>query len=390
MTEPLEARSKPKAKSLPLKWLGGAAILVAIAVVAFGVLSRASDDRALRAISAEAALPSVAVVTPTRVDAANGLVLPGVIQALNSAPIHARTNGYVKAWLADIGDTVRAGQVLAVLSAPELDEQLAVARAEYQTAQANEALARNTADRWKALLARGVASQQATDERVGEHAAAASVASARLADVRRLEAQRGFTRLVAPFSGVITSRSAQMGSLVSAGATSSEPLFTVSDTHRVRVFVNVPQALSARLKTGTTATLRVPEHPDRTFELVVTRSAGSVDTRSGTVLVELQTDNASGDLKPGAYAQVAFSSLAAANSLHVPATSLLFTSDGPVVAVVGPDNRIALRAITIGQDAGKTVEVLTGVEAGARIVNNPPDALSQGDRVRVEMSKPTA
>ncbi|PZT98202.1 MAG: efflux RND transporter periplasmic adaptor subunit [Brevundimonas sp.] len=380
MPEPLEVGSKPKV--LTLKRLGIGAVLAALAVVAFGVSTRASNDRDLKAISTDIALPTVAVVRPQKVSAEDGLILPGVIQALNSAPIHARTNGYVRAWFVDIGDVVSAGQTLAVLAAPELDEQLAVARAEYQTAQANENLARTTADRWKALLARGVVSQQATDEKVGDYAAVAAVANARLADMRRLEAQRGFTRLQAPFSGVITSRSAQVGALVAAGATTAEPLFTVSDTHRVRIYVNVPQSLSASLRIGTAAKMRLPEYPDREFDMVVTRSADSVDVRSGTVLVELQTANPKCELKPGAYAQVEFSDLEVGDSLHVPATALLFTSEGPVVAVLGPDNRVSIHAVRIGRDTGKTVEILAGVDEDARVVDNPPDAMAQGDKVR--------
>jgi RND family efflux transporter MFP subunit len=381
MPEPSKDGSKPK--GLTLKHVGAGAVVLALVVVAFGVSSRAANDRQLEATSTEVATPTVAVVRPKNQAGDDGFVLPGEIQALNSAPIHARTDGYVKSWLVDIGDTVSAGQTLAILTAPEVDEQLAASRAEYETAQANETLARSTAERWRLLLARNIVSQQAVDEKVGDQAAKTAVTNAARANIRRLEALRGFTRIQAPFAGVITSRSAQLGALVTANSASTEPLFTVSDIHRVRVYVNVPQSFSASLKTGMHAKMTVPEFPGREFDMELTRDAGAVDARSGTMLVELQTANPTGELKPGSYAQVEFSDLDVGTSLYLPATTLLFGADGPVVAVVGPDRRITIRPVTIGRDTGKTVEILAGIDENSQVVDNPPDAIAKGDLVRI-------
>jgi RND family efflux transporter MFP subunit len=322
-------------------------------------------------------------VTPVTNEGGEGLVLPGTIQAYNSAAINARTNGYVRRWLADIGDPVRAGQTLAILDAPEIDQRLAQAKADYQTTLANQRLAASTARRWQAMLAQDAVSQQEVDEKVGDLAAKTALANASLASVRELNALHGFTQLSAPFSGVVTSRSAQIGALVVAGNAASQPLFTVSDVHRMRIYVRVPQVYSSQIHKGMEATLSLPEFPGRTFKAALTRSANSVDAQSGAMLVELQADNSEGTLKPGAYAHVAFPIDGAGAGMRLPGSAILPAEDGPSVAVVGADGRVTLKRITIGRDEGKTVLVSVGVNRGDKVIDSPPDSIQTGDRVQI-------
>lgn len=368
-----------------LKRVGIGAAIVALLVVAAGTASRIGATNALRDTAAQAAIPTVAVVLPQAGTGAGTLVLPGNVQAYNSAAIYARTNGYVRRWLADIGDNVRAGQTLATLDAPEVDQQLAQAQADYQTALANQKLAGSTATRWNALLAEDAVSRQEADEKAGDLAARSALSNAALANVKRLRALQGFTRLTAPFDGVITSRAAQIGALVVAGNAASQPLFTVSDIHRMRVYVRVPQAYSAQLKAGMAAVLTLPEYPGRSFAATLTRSAGAVDAQSGAVLVELQADNPDRALKPGAFAQVRFSIGAGnGNSLTLPSSAILYGNDGPTVAVVGGGGRVTVRPVTIARDEGAVVVISGGVRRDERVIDTPPDAIQTGDKVKVQ------
>lgn len=367
-----------------LKRAGLIAGAIAIGVVAIGIATRGNTDRQLAQVAKDAAVPTVSIVRPTRGGDATDLVLPGNIQAFNSAPIFARTNGYVQRWLVDIGDSVRAGQVLAILDAPDVDQQLAQARADYQTAIANQRLAHTTADRWDTLLKKDAVSRQEYDEKAGDYAAKSAVANAQLANVRRLQAVQGFTRLTAPFAGVVTSRSAQIGALVTSGTAASQPLFTVSDIHRVRIYVRVPQNASAQVHPGQHAKLTVPEYPSRGFDATVARTAGAVDPQSGTVLVELQADNADQALKPGGYAQVSFAAATEAGALRLPGSAILFRESGPTVATVDANSRVKLIPVKLGRDQGKEVEILSGISGNERIADTPPDAIETGDQVKAE------
>jgi RND family efflux transporter MFP subunit len=278
--------------------------------------------------------------------------------------------------------------VLAVLDAPEVDQQFAAARADYQTALANQRLAATTSARWHAMLAQDAVSRQSADEKAGDLAARTAVSNAALANVKRLQALQGFTRLSAPFAGTVTSRSAQVGALVVAGNASSQPLFTVSDTHRMRIYVKVPQNYSADIAPGMAADLSLPEYPGRTFHAVLTRSAGAVDAQSGSVLVELQADNPDGALKPGAFAQVSFKvGGGGGNAVSVPGSAILYSNKGPSVVVVGQDNRVTVRPVSIARDEGATVLLSSGVARGERLVDTPPDAIQTGDRVHVQASE---
>jgi len=377
-----EAASSPKS----LKKIGIGAAAVALVVVGLGIGSRVRADQRLEAVATDNALPTVQVIRAEHSTKGEGLVLPGNIQALNSAALFARTNGYVRRWLVDIGDQVSAGQTMAIIDAPEVEQQLARAQADYQTALANQSLARTTAVRWDAMLAKDAVSKQEADEKRGDLAAKSAIANAQSANVRQLRALQGFTRITAPFAGIVTSRSAQVGGLIVAGNAAAQPLFTVSDVRRLRVYVRVPQGYSSQVQNGMHAKLTVPEYPGRTFDAVLTRWAGAVDPGSGSVLVELQVDNADRTLKPGAYAQVAFP-LSGANALTLPASALIVNQAGTAVATVDSGGRIRLKPITIARDEGSVVAISAGLTGNERVVDTPPDAIAEGDRVRV-MAKP--
>jgi RND family efflux transporter MFP subunit len=366
-----------------LKIGGVIGALVAIGVVATGIATRAGSEQRLAAWTAEQAVPNVTVIHPAAAAASDALRLPANLQALNSAPIYARTTGYVRRWLVDLGDPVRRGQVLAILDAPDVDQQLAAARADLQTARANQALAATTATRWSAMLAKDAVSKQETDEKQGDLAAKSAVTNAARANVARLQALTGFTRLVAPFDGVVTSRSTEIGALVVSGNASSTPLFTVADVSRIRAYVKVPQAFSGQIHPGMEVSLTLPEYAGRTFTATLTRTAGAVDPNSGTVLIELQAPNGDRALKPGSYAQASFPIHGAGGTVTLPPSALVIGAKGTQVAVIGPDGKAQLRTVTIGNDQGKVVEITAGLSASDRVIDNPPDSLQTGDAVKV-------
>ena len=368
--------------SRTLKRWGVIAALCALAIAAIGIISRIHSHDALRSTAAQAAIPDVAVVSPSRPQN-NPLVLPANIQAYNSAAIFARTNGYVSKWLVDIGQKVRAGQVLATLDAPDLDQQLAQARADYQTALANQRLAEITARRWTTMLAQDAVSRQESDEKTGDLEAKRALSNASLANVRRLLALEGFTRLTAPFSGVVSSRATQIGQLVVAGNAASVPLFTISDIHRMRIYVRVPQGQIAQVQAGATATITLPEYPGRKYTAALVHNSGAVDQQSGSVLVELQTDNSDSALKPGAFAEVSFDhNGGGSGDLTLPGSTVLYTNNGPAVVLVNGQGRVTVKLIKITRDAGATVSI-AGLSPNDRIIDSPPDSIRSGDLVRV-------
>lgn len=366
-----------------LKWVGIGAVVVAVGVVGAGIATRSHSEQRLAGWTAAQATPTVSVIHPKVAGSGSALTLPANLQALNSAPIFARTSGYVRKWYVDIGDNVRAGQTLAVLDAPEVDQQLLAARADLETARANQQLAASTATRWRNMLSKDAVSKQETDEKVGDLAAKTAVANAARANVSRVQYTQGFTRLIAPFSGVVTSRSTDIGALVTAGTAASTPLFTVSDVSRMRAYVRVPQSYSAQVHPGLHVALSLPEYVGRTFDAVLTRTAGAVDPSSGTVLVELQAANGDRALKPGAYAQASFPVAGVSGAMTLPASALLIGERGTQVALVGNDGKAHLKTIVIGQDRGETVEIRSGLTAADRVIDNPPDALAEGDAVTV-------
>lgn len=354
---------------------------VALVAAAVGIGTRTFGGRHRASEVQEAVIPTVQYILPQGGSSTNDLILPGNAQAWNSAAIYARTNGYLREWLADIGQKVRAGQPLAILDAPDLDQQLEQAKADYQTTLAQQALAGTTAKRWGTLLKADAVSQQEADEKAGDYKAKIAVANASLANVKRLQALEGFTRLRAPFAGTVTSRTAQIGALVVSGNSAALPLFTVSDVHRIRVYVRVPQSYSSQIHAGMHARLTVPEYPQRSFDAVLTKSSGAVDNSSGAVLVELQLDNPDEALKPGAFAQVSFPLGSANGTMRIPSSALIFAGNGTTVAVVDGDNRVVLKPVTIARDLGKQLEIASGLKPSDRVIDSPPDAIQAGDTV---------
>jgi len=366
-----------------LKRVGIVVGIGAIAIALTGVVWRHHEVGTESGVARSAAIDDVAVVHPAPAPPSDDLVLPGQIQAWNNAAINARTNGYVRQWLADIGDHVHAGQTLAVLDAPEVDQSLAQAQADYQTALANQHLSQTTAVRWAQLLSQDAVAKQENDEKQGDLAAKTALSNAALANVKRLRALQGFERVLAPFDGVVTSRSAQIGALVVTGNPSSQPLFTVADVHRMRIYVRVPQNYSAMLHDGMTATLELPEYPNKTFSAELVRSAGAVDVQSGSVLVQLQADNGDRLLKPGAFTQVHFRATGTTGALTLPGSAILYGTAGPSVAVVGANGAVAVRPIKIIRDDGNTVLVTGAIGAADRVIDSPPDAIHDSQQVRV-------
>jgi RND family efflux transporter MFP subunit len=377
-----ETAPPPANRTLKIVAIVGVALLLVLAIV--GILSRRHHEQSLKQTTDEAAVPIVSVFHPKPTTGTSQLILPGNVQAYSSAAVNARTNGYVRQWYADIGSRVKAGQLLAVIDAPEVEQQLAQAKADLQTVQANQNLAQTSATRWVALQKQDAVSQQETDERVGDLAARKAATNASAANVRRLQALIGFTRITAPFAGIVTSRATQIGQLVTSGNASAQPLFTVSDIRRVRIYVRVPQLYSAQVRPGMTVDLSLPEFAGRTFKATLTRTAEAVDQASGTELIELQAPNPDGALKPGAYAQAHFPIAGASNSVTIPASALVFRGDGTGVAIVDGQGRVTLKPVTIGVDRGSTLEITAGLTIHDNAIDSPPDALATGDHVRVQ------
>ena len=378
----------PAGKAAPrrLKVIGLVGLALAAVVVATGIFTRVSADQDLEVKAREDVVPTVQLAK-VEGGGERALSLPGELRAFSSAEIHARVSGYLKRWYVDIGAPVKAGQVLADIDTPELDQQVAQARADLATARANESLSKKTAQRWADLLAKGFVSPQAADEKAGDLAAKTAIANSSQANVNRLLALAGFKRVTAPFDGVVTARNTDVGALIAAGG--AQPLFSVADPRRLRVYVRVPQAYSALLTRGAAAEVTVPEYPGQVFPASVTTDAQAVGAQTGAVLMELQLDNRASRLKPGAYAQVNFklASAAASAVTRIPATAIQFRRDGPVVAVVGADGRVAIRPITIGRDLGASVEISTGLGPADRVIDNPPESLAAGDRIHVAAPK---
>ncbi len=366
-----------------LKWVGlGAAGVAAIVVVA-GVLGRANAEHEVKGWTEAAAIPTVAYVNPEGAASGASLSLPGTLQALNETQLYARVPGYVHGWYKDIGARVRKGDLLATIDTPELDQQIAQARADLANASAARSLSQTTASRWKNLLTADAVSKQEAEEKTGDLAAKIALVTASKANLDRLLATKAFARIVAPFDGVVTSRNAEVGALASAGG-SGQPLFTVADVSRIRAYVRVPQSYSAAIKPGMHAELTLPEYPGRTFPAALDSTSGAISQQSGTLLVQLVAPNADGALKPGSFAQAKFALPTGATATQrLPATTLIFRAKGLQVAMVGPDDHIHLKRITISQDNGPQVEIAATLSPTDRVVDNPPDSLAEGDLVRI-------
>jgi len=375
-----------------LRIVGVVAAIVALAIVVQGVVTRAAENSRLKDWTEAQALPTVAVVTPAVGANGNGLELPGRLEAYARASIYARVNGYLKSWKYDIGAHVKVGTVLAEIETPDLDQQLLQARADLGSAQANADLAQITATRWQTVLKSGAVAKQDVDEKLGDLRAKQAMVKAAQANVERLVAMKTFTHLVAPFDGVVTARNTDVGALINAGSSTGtgQELFVVSDTHKLRVYVNVPQTYVPSVPAGTKATIHMPEHPDKTYTATVESSAQSVNATSGTTLMQLGIDNVSGDLLPGGYANVHLDLPSDAAVLSVPASALIFDAKGLSVATVGADNRVSIKPVTIARDFGKVVELSSGIAADDRVIESPPDGIASGTEVRIAAQPPPA
>ena len=356
--------------------------VVVVAVVATGVVTRANDARKLKDWTDQQAVPTVSVVQVERSAAGASLDLPGRLEAYARAPIYARVSGYLKSWKVDIGAPVKAGQLLAEIETPDLDQQLLQAKADLASAEANAALAATTAKRWQAMLGSDSVSRQEVDEKTGDFTAKQAIAKAARANVDRIEALKGFTRIIAPFDGMVTARETDVGALINAGSGSGPELFVVSDVRKLRVYVRVPQNYAPSIKPGQVATLSLPEYPGRTFQARVEASAGAVAAESGTTLIQLAVDNADGKLMPGSFASVRLDRPGDATALRVPASALIFDDKGMRVATLGADHKIVFKQVTILRDYGKTVEIGSGLGADDQVIESPPDGLVDGDTVR--------
>ncbi|HXW73439.1 MAG TPA: efflux RND transporter periplasmic adaptor subunit [Steroidobacteraceae bacterium] len=358
----------------------GLVLLLAI----WGILSRLSARNALERQAAEAAIPTVATTQAKSGPATDKLVLPGNVQAYYEAPIYARTNGYLKVWYTDIGASVKKGQLLAEIETPEVDQQLRQAQADLATAEANFLLARTTNERWQGLLATQSVSQQDADQRAGDAAAKLATQQSAAANVARLRELESFKRVVAPFDGVVTQRNTDVGALINAGEAPGSALFRVADTHRLRIYVQVPQPYAAQVRDGGIATLEFTDHPGQKYSATVSSTAHALDVASRTLQVELQIDNARGELLPGSYVQVTFTLPSAGNTLRVPVNALLFRGQSVQVATVDDQHRVRLKDIGEGRDFGTEIEVLSGITAADTLIVNPPDSIGDGTQVRIQ------
>jgi RND family efflux transporter MFP subunit len=358
-------------------------LVVAIVLAVWGEVSRVVARSELAKENTEAAIPAVATITAEPSSADEQLVLPGTVQAFMEAPIYARTNGYLKSWNTDIGTPVTKGQLLAQIESPEIDQQLTQAQAELATARANEALSNSTNARWQGLLATQSVSKQDADEKSGDAAAKKAAADSAAANVARLRDLESFKRVVAPFSGVITARNTDVGALINAGQSSGTELFRIADTTKLRIYVRVPEAFAAATKPGIEAELRFTEHPNQTFLAKTMRTSNALDPTLRTLQVELELDNAKGELLPGSYAEVHFKLPANAATLRLPANTVLFRSAGLQVATLDSQQRIKLKSIVQGRDFGSSIEVLSGLAPHETVVVNPPDSITDGVQVRI-------
>jgi RND family efflux transporter MFP subunit len=357
--------------------------LLAASAAAWGVVSRRTDEAKLAQWTLQRATPTVAVVSPERGAGMQELVLPGDVDAFYTAVVHAQVSGYVAKWYKDIGANVKAGDLLATVDTPEIDQRLAESREQLTKAKANQALAAVTAERWRSLRQSGAVSQQAADEKTADEQAQEAGVAAASANVDRLKALKAFANIVAPFDGVVTQRNIDIGALVSDSTSASSGLFAVADTHEMRVYVKAPQSFAAELHDGMKATLTLPQYAGRKFDATIATTARAIDPRSRTLLVELAAKNEEGALPPGAFAEVHFQIPTSADALRLPASAMIFRDRAVEVATVDSNNRVVMKKIEISRDLGSEVAIASGVSPDDRVIASPLDSLEEGDEVRI-------
>ena len=368
-------------------WLALGALVV-IALAAQGIWSRRAAHASLEAQVRDASRPVVVVIRPQPLSATQDLVLPGNVQAFADTPIYARTNGYLRAWYADLGSHVKRGQLLAQIDTPEVDDQLRQARADLDNAQANYELAHRTAERWTEMLGNHSVSKQETDEKVGDMLAKKATLDAAKFNVARLQKLQSFQKIYAPFDGIVTVRNVDVGALIDAGSSGgpARELFHIAQADRMRVYVNVPQAYAQQVRPGLPATLTLPELPGKRFSGTTTHIAGAIDATQRTMLTEVDFANPTGELLPGAYAEVHFALSGppgTASGFTLPGNTLLFRADGVHVATVDANHRVRLAPVTLGIDYGARVAIASGLRGDERVIVSPQDSIIDGQQVRV-------
>ncbi len=361
-----------------------AIVLVFAGIFAYRIISRLRTAATVRAETTQMSVPSVSVVASERSAPLQEIVLPGNVQPFTSAPIYARTNGYLKTWHADIGAHVKKGQLLAVIETPEVDQQLQQSRSNLATSEANLKLSEITKNRYQGLLATHAVAQQDVDNAVGTYNANKSVVEANQANVKQLETLQSFERIYAPFDGIITARNTDVGQLIASGNSGNvkTDLFHISQPGKLRVYVNVPEQYSLAATPGLTAQLTLAEYPGRQFQGKLVRTSESINYATRTLIAEIDVDNPSGELLSGAYAEVHLKVPGQASAYLVPVSSLIFRSQGLQVAVV-KNGAAVLTPVTPGHDYGEKIEIMSGLQAGDEVIVNPPDSLVSGQKVQV-------
>jgi RND family efflux transporter MFP subunit len=383
-----ESESAPSTRRLR-----GVTIVVAVfalVVVAYGLVSRAAQNSRLHQLTEARAVPNVAVVNPSTARNGSGLELPGRLEAYIRAPIYARIPGYLKSWKYDIGSKVKAGDVLAEIDTPDLDQQLVQARADLNVAQANAKLAEITAKRWQSLAGTDAVSTQDVDQRNFSWSANIAQVKAAQANVDRLVAEEGFKRLTAPFDGIVTARETDIGALINVGASGGAELFVISETSKLRVYVNVPQNFVPSVPPGTQSRITVPEHPGKTYTGTVEASAQSVTPSTGTTLMQIIVDNRAGDMMPGDYASIHLEFAPTSGLLSIPSSALIFDAKGLSVATVDASDHVLMKPVSIVRDLGTVVEMASGVSPSDRVIDSPPDGLINGTAVHLVGAVPSS
>jgi RND family efflux transporter MFP subunit len=378
--------SPPPTGKVSRRGLALAALIVALAaafVVVNGIWSRNASEARLKETTATQSVPTVAVIKPGSGGNKSSLDLPGRLEAYSRAPIYARVSGFLKAWYVDIGAQVKAGQLLAEIEAPDLDQQLLQARAALASAQAGETLASVTAERWRTLGGSNAVAKQTVDEKIGDLTVKQALTKAAQANVDRLVVLADFKRVTAPFDGIITTRNTDVGALINADSSAGLALFVVSDTQKLRLTVSVPQNFVPAVKLDSKVEITVPEYPGKTYLGVVEASARAVDPASGTTRMQVVVDNRAGALMPGAFANTRIQLPQDAQAISIPAGALIFGKDGLRVATLDANDKVVFKTITISRDLGQVVEIGSGLARDDRVIDSPPDGLSDGDPVRV-------
>ena len=359
------------------------AACVAAIVVVMGITTRKVADAKLRVWTESQAVPVVAVATPDMRGKTMTFELPGRLEAYTQAQIYARVSGYLKGWYADIGAPVKSGELLAENDAPDLDQQIMQATADLASAKANAQLSEVTLQRGQQLIPSGAVSRQDLDQRAADADNKRGLVRSAQANLDRLRVLEQYKRITAPFDGLVTARNTDVGALINAGGTGGPPMFVVSDTARLRVYVNVPQNYVPAIRIGTKAQLSVPEYPTKKFSATVEASAQAVDVASGATRMLLVVDNKDGELMTGGFTNVSFALPHPDIAVNVPASALIFDRSGLRVATVNADNRVVLKPVTVSRDLGKEVEIGSGIGADDRVIQSPPDGIAAGDEVRV-------